>query len=295
MGKQGLSKRKIRQIIALICAIISICVFFAQRLFGTGFDESQDFVKVIDVGQAECILIYSNGYSALIDTGLASTVNDVCEILNECGIEKLDVMLLTHLHNDHTGGVSGILELFSVENLILPELSAYSEGLSAAQLAINTVTKAGGEVHSATQGMNFNIGEFELTVLASYGDMEDENNRSVVTVAKIGDKKFLFTGDAETVVEEALLKEGLDLKCDVFSAGHHGSSTSNSEKFLRAVDPHYAVISVGEGNMYGHPHNEVLATFEYLGVEVLRTDRQGDITFYIENGAISPETEDSYG
>lgn len=292
MARIGFSKRKLRALIAVICAIASLIVYVADRhLNAISFDETQDFVRFIDVGQGECILIYSNGYSALIDTGLASSVNDVCETLSDCGIRKIDVMLITHLHDDHTGGISGILELFEVENLILPEISVSSEGLSSVQLAINEVTKSGGKTHSAVQGMNFAIGEFELTVLASYGKEESENDRSVITVAELDGKRFLFTGDAEKGVEKALLKENLDLKCDVFNAGHHGSSTSNCEELLRAVGPRYTAISVGEDNMYGHPHNEVLADFEYFNIEVFRTDRNGDITFYVDNGKIIPKTE----
>ncbi len=255
------------------------------------FDTSQDFVRILDVGQGDSILIYSNGYSALIDTGIETYANDICEQLDGCKIKTIDVMLISHLHSDHTGGISGICERFNIDNAVLPEISVESEGLGSAELLINTVTKGGGNVYTATQGMNFKIGEFEITVLASFDKMSDENNRSLMVCAQIGNRKFIFTGDAEVKAENALLAEGLDLKCDVFKAGHHGSSTSNSEPFLKAMRPRYVAISVGKDNMYGHPHNEVLADFEALGAEIYRTDRNGDITFYINNGSIKAETE----
>lgn len=279
----------------LLIAIVCVAYFATGGSFNfdktEDFDTSQDFVRVIDVGQGDCILIYSNGYSALIDTGTEESVNNVCAELDSCDIESIDVMLISHLHADHTGGIKGISGFFDVSNVVLPELSVSSEGLGSAQYIINKLTKNGGGVFTAEQGMNFKIGEFELTVLASYGDMADENNRSVMVMAENSGKKFLFTGDAEVKAENALLKEGLNLKCDVFKAGHHGSSTSNSEKLLKLIRPRYTVISAGKDNMYGHPHNEVLSDFENIGAEVLRTDRNGDITFYIDNGKITAKTE----
>ena len=278
-------------LIAVICIVYFLIGGNAITTNGPESDTLKDFVRVLDVGQGDCTLIYSNGYSALIDTGTEASVNDVCAELNDCGIEKIDVMIITHLHTDHTGGIKGISEFFDTENVVLPEISVSSEGLGEAQFIINKVTKDGGGVFTAEQGMNFNIGNFELTVLASYGEMDDENNRSVMIMAKNQDRKFLFTGDAEAKAENALLKEGLNLKCDVFKAGHHGSSTSNSEKLLRELRPRYVAISVGEDNMYNHPHNEVLADIEKIGAKVLRTDKNGSITFYVDNGKISTKCE----
>ena len=279
--------------ILLIAVTLIFCVLIGLffKSAKPQVDTSKDFVKIIDVGQAECILIYSNGQTALIDAGLDSTSGDVAIALQEYGIKELDVLLISHLHSDHSGGVPNLFDIFSVKNLILPELSVNSEGMSHAQFAINAVTKSGGEVFNGIQGMNFEVGEFEVTILASYGEMDDENNRSIVAVAEIDGRKFMFTGDAETKVENRLLNEGLDLDCDVLKVGHHGSSTSSSEKFINAVRPRYAAISCGKDNMYGHPHNEVLAMFERKDISVLRTDIVGDITFYVEDGKISVQTE----
>ena len=287
-------KRLISALAALLLCIVSFLIAFIEEGFGSNaasVDINSDFVRFMDIGQGDCILVYSNGYSALIDTGIEESSAQLCADLKGMGIKTIDAMVISHLHDDHTGGVRVVLDNFKVSNLILPELSVESSELGTAQLAINEVKSSGGEVHSAEQGMNFEIGEFELTVLASYGEMNDENNRSVILVAEIDGVKFFFSGDAEVKAEKQLLTEGLDLKCDVFKAGHHGSSTSNCEELLKAVRPRYVAISVGKDNMYGHPHNEALYSFERIDADVFRTDTDGDITFYIEDGKITPKTE----
>lgn len=297
MSRKVEQDKKIKVIITAAVLIVAVVVAYFTGYKGLEklptrekFDSSQDFIKVIDVGQGESILIYSNGYSALFDVGEAENSADVCSVLSECNIKEIDVIAISHLHTDHIGAIENIMQIFPVNNVILPELSTDSEGMSLAQFAINKVTQNGGEIYNAKQGMNFKIGEFEITVLSAFEGM-DENNSSIIAVAKIGSKKFMFTGDAEKKAEKMLLNEGLNLRCDILSVGHHGSNTSSSADFLNAVRPEYAVISAGKDNMYGHPHNEILSAFENIGSEIFRTDLQGDVTFYFDKDRISVKTE----
>ncbi len=295
MARRRLPKKRLITAfsVLLACFFCFIAVFYEQDLNGTAydFDTDLDFVRFIDVGQGDSILIYSNGYCALIDTGTDKSSYQLCADLMRMKIKSIDVLMLSHLHDDHTGGVKEIVKNFKVCNVILPELSIESKELGTAEFAINEVTSSGGDVYNAKQGMNFKIGEFEITVLAQYGDMADENNRSPFVIAEIEGMKFFFSGDAEVKAEKQLLSEGLNLKADVFKAAHHGSSTSNCEELLRAVRPRYIAISAGENNMYNHPHNEVLSRFERIGAKIFRTDTKGDITFYVNDGKITPETE----
>ena len=286
------SKTKLRKIItAMLCiAVLLFCLISEFKKSSVPADSGEDYVKFIDVGQGDSILIHSNGYSALIDTGATQSENDLCMDLKDGGIERIDVLMLTHLHSDHTGGTRKILENFSVESLILPEISTFSDGLSYAQFAINHLTKLGKSVFTATQGMNFKIGDFTLTVLCCY-DMAEENNRSIVCMAEIYGIKFLLTGDAEKKTENALISDGINVDCDVLKLGHHGSNTSTGEKFLKFSTPSYAVISVGEGNSYGHPHKDVINALNERQIQIFRTDKQGDITFFIENGNLKTVTE----
>lgn len=248
------------------------------------------FVQFIDVGQGDCVLISSNGRTALIDTGTYSSGNNTCIKLNRLGIKQIDIIAISHLHSDHTGGLERVVDNFKVKNLLLPTLSTQSEGLNSALYAINALTKSGGGVYTAVQGMNFNVGEFEITVLAAFED-ENENNRSLMLMAEIQGKKFLFTGDAEKKAERKLLEENLNLDCDVYKSGHHGSNTSNDEEFLRALSPDHVAISVGQDNMYGHPHDEIITRIQDLDAKIYRTDIKGDITFVVNNGEISAKTE----
>lgn len=302
-NKKYKNRCNIRRITAIITAVLCIIVFavafgtsdidlISNAMFGISkFNKTDDFVRIIDVGQGDSILIYSNGYSALIDTGLYGNSAEVCAAIEDCKIGKLDVLLLTHLDSDHTGGLEAVTEIYGADNLILPEISVESEGIGEARLAIKNIAENGGNIYTAVQGMNFKIGEFELTVLGAFPDMKSENNRSVITAAEIDGKRFLFMGDIEAEAEKALLKENLNLKAEVLKVGHHGSSTSSKEDFIKAVRPHYAAISVGRDNLFGHPHSETLSVLEYVGARIYRTDLDGDISFYIENEKIIPKTE----
>lgn len=296
--RKSFSKAAVSFISTALILCFVVLAFFANGqgdiitdfLGFNSFDSEQDFVRILDVGQGDSILIYSNGYSALIDTATEEYGGDICEELALCGINRLDVLALTHLDSDHSGGVNSIVANYKISNLILPELSVESEGITKAELAINAVTQCGGQIYTAVQGMNFTVGEFTVTVLAAFDKMASENNRSVIVMAEIDGKKFLLTGDMESEAEVALLKENLDLSCDVLKVAHHGSSSSSTEAFLAVASPKFAAISVG-ANSYGHPTEKVLARLSNVGAEILRTDQSGNITFNVSNGEITVTCE----
>lgn len=300
--RQMKNNKRIKYIVAatLLASAIFITAFsggvFGERLQQVfnpeaAFDTSVDFVKITDVGQADSILIYSNGCSALIDVGTEDSAADILEDLDSAQIKRIDALIVTHLHTDHAGGLPELARLRKIDNLIIPELNDDAEAASLVKTAKQTVTANGGNAYTAVQGMNFKIGEFTVTVLAYYEDMEDENNKSVIVMAELDGIKFLFTGDAEAKAEQALIDEGLNIDCDVLKVGHHGSSSSSTKEFLNKTTPEYAAISVGKNNIYSHPSESVVSALENCGAQVLRTDTDGDITFYVENGKIKTETE----
>lgn len=296
------SKRKIAVSATTALTLAIFIIAFANKLFGDkfrstlapaapDFDKTQDFVKIMDVGQADAALIYSNGCSAVIDAGLTSSADDISADLKGADINDIDALLITHLHMDHAGALAKIAMSFPIDNLIIPNRDSSAEAMPTVNEAEKRVVAEKGKVFTATEGMNFNIGEFEVTLLAYFPDATKENDRSVITMAKIGNRKFLFTGDAEKATEADVLAEKLNIDCDVLKVGHHGSNSSSTAAFLKAASPKYAAISVGKDNMYSHPSNKTIVALKNCGAEVYRTDKNGDISFYVENGNIRVETE----
>ena len=296
------SKRKIAVSATTALTLAIFIIAFANKLFGDkfrstlapaapDFDKTQDFVKIMDVGQADAALIYSNGCSAVIDAGLTSSADDISADLKCAEIKDIDALLITHLHMDHAGALAKIAMSFPIDNLIIPNRDSSAEAMPTVNEAEKRVVAEKGKVFTATEGMNFNIGEFEVTLLAYFPDATKENDRSIITMAKIGNRKFLFTGDAEKATEADVLAEKLNIDCDVLKVGHHGSNSSSTTAFLKAASPKYAAISVGKDNMYSHPSNKTIVALKNCGAEVYRTDKNGDISFYVENGNIRVETE----
>ena len=301
--KNGELKRYIRiALIALACVIAFLSVFgenfgfrwskiFKITGLSSEIADGEDFVKFLDVGQGDSILIYSNGQTALIDTGTEESALDICRELNKLDIDKIDVLLETHLHMDHIGGIEKVVSRFEIGNLILPDLTSDSEGYPAANAAKKSVLKTEGAVYTATPGMYINIGDFEITVLAYYADKSEENDRSIVCMAKIGEIKFLFPGDAQESTEKEMIKDDIDFDCDVLKVGHHGSKTSSCDEFISVATPEYAVISVGSNNQYSHPNKDIVEALKDSGAEIYRTNNQGSITFHIDEGEINVDTE----
>ncbi|MBQ3817227.1 MAG: MBL fold metallo-hydrolase [Clostridia bacterium] len=301
-------KRLINQfaIISIIAIIFAVTLlFFSLKNVNGAFKRSifgylsrgeelhpdADFIEFLDVGQGDSILIYSNGQSALIDTGTEKSGIDICRELGKLSIKEIDVVLETHLHMDHVGGIERIVNRFNIRNLILPDLNTNSEGFPAAKAAKETVLKSDGAVYTAVSGMNFNIGEFEITVIAYYPEKEEENDRSIICMAKKGDIRFLLTADAERAAEFQMIEDNIDFGCDVLKVAHHGSKTSTCKEFLYAAKPKYAVISVGSSNDFSHPNKGVLKTLKGFACKVYRTDKQGNIVFDITSGEMKITTE----
>ena len=201
------------------------------------------------------------------------------------GVDELDALIISHSHDDHAGGAEYLLKNFEVENIVVPEFAS-DEKVTDLNKAMGA---SGAEIYTADEGMIIEIGDFDLTVLYSDNTDEDINNRSIIVMAEAFGKKFLFTGDAETQVENNLIKENINFDCDVLKVGHHGSRTSSSQKFLKVATPEYALISVGADNSYGHPNKEVVERLEEIGAKVYRTDYEGDIVLSLVNGELIRE------
>jgi competence protein ComEC len=232
-------------------------------------------VHFINVGQGDSILIQVNNKNLLIDSGPNKSEDKLKKYLKKLNISKFDYIIATHPHEDHIGNMSYIINNFDVLNFYAPKVENSTkafetmvESLIRKDLKIK-VLKA--NIKSIDLGKNIVVDVFS-PFSNSY---EDLNNYSPIVKISYGNTSFLFTGDAEELSENEVLNAGFDLKCDVLKIGHHGSSSSTSEKFLKASNPSIAVISVGEDNTYGHPTDTVLSRLKET--KIYRTDINGNI------------------
>ena len=292
-----IDKKKIITVItAVLCIVVfTILLFYvrAPHLFSSANDGvtvnfDDDFIKFMDVGQGDGAIIYSNGYCAVIDMGEAIASNDVLADLSRLNVKQIDMLIVSHYHSDHIGGFSDVSKKYKIKNMVGPKL-VESNSL-AGKSAKEKVIKQGGKFYEGIFGLNFNVGEFKITLLG-YCDSDNENDRSIYLMAEIDGVKFLFTGDGETLAEKELLKRTKDIDCDILKVAHHGSKKSSGYEFLKYAKPEYAVVSSGVDNDYGHPHIETMTALEKLKTKIYRTDTKGDITFYIDDGKIDIKTE----
>lgn len=260
----------------------------------SGSAEAQ--VYFIDVGQgdSELIRLKDSEIDILIDAGTRSTKQELADYLKELGVDDIDILIGTHPHEDHIGGMAKIIEEFPIGTLYLPETSdemtpttkTYESLLDAAESKNVTVrTASAGDVLLEQGNTSFKV------LSPSHTDYDNLNDYSIVTRLKVGDTAFLFQGDAETPVEEEILDSGADVSCDVIKLGHHGSSTSSSRAYLEAANPSAAVISCGVGNEYGHPHRETMDLLEKLSITPYRTDTQKTLLAETDGKTIVWQTE----
>jgi len=248
--------------------------------------EAQMTVKILDVGQGDAILIETGEQTVLVDTSDVDERDKLRAELKECGVTKLDKVVLTHPHADHIGGMDLLLKEFKVGEVYdngmastsqiyiryMKELKA--QGISRKGLVAGDTLDLGGSA-------SFRV-LFPTAALVKEGKTKgykhDPNNESIVGELIMGSFKMMFTGDAESPVEKEIIAAGGDLKCQVLKSGHHGSKTSSSEEWLKAVSPEVAVIPCGEGNDYGHPHDQTMKKYRKHSLRIYETDKNGMIT-----------------
>lgn len=235
--------------------------------------ESTFSVHFIDVGQADAALIECDGHYMLIDGGNKADSNVIYSVLKNEGVEKLDIVVGTHAHEDHIGGIPGAFN-YTTADITLCPVTAYDS--NAFDDFAKYADQNGGGITVPSVGDAYQLGSATVSVLGVNSE-DDTNNSSIVLMITYGETSFLFTGDAEREAEEVILNSGVDLSAAVLKVGHHGSETSTSYPFLREVMPQYAIISVGTDNSYGHPTEECLSKLRDADVTVYRTDLQGDI------------------
>ena len=260
----------------------------AQATGNTGIAQAGTLtVTWLDVGQGDAAVIQCGGQSMLIDGGKPEKSSYIYAWLQQHGLSYLDVIVATHVDADHIGGLSGALNYASVGTAYCPETTGTTETF---QSFVKYLAQRGKQITGPTAGETFALGGAQIQILGPLHRAEDSNDNSIVLKVSFGATSFLFTGDAERAEEQDLLNSGVNLLSTVLKVGHHGSDTSTSYPFLRAVAPQYAVISVGAGNSYGHPTEAVLSRLRDAGVTTFRTDMQGEITAVSDGQTINFST-----
>ena len=238
---------------------------------------SEISVHFIDVGQADSIFIDYGDVDILIDGGNNDDGELVVNYLKSLGTDDLELMVATHPHEDHIGGLDTVIYNFDVEKIIKPALSENTKTNRDFEEAISSKNIP---VTNPDQGEVIEFGDLKLIILSDKTKRYTEtNNYSIVLKMVYGDTAFLFTGDAEAEAEHDILESGLDIKADVLKVGHHGSATSTTANFLRKVSPDYAVISVGNDNRYGHPDPIIINRLNLHDVATMQTNEMGTIIF----------------
>lgn len=270
-----------RRTIFIIAVIICLLAYLPQLAPEEPIPDRAEgtlMVEFLDVEQGDSALIHlPNGETMLIDAGERDQGEHVVATLQEQGITRLDYVIGTHPHTDHIGGLQEVIESFDIGEIYMPKKLHTTKTFENLLLAIRD---KGLSVTSAKAGATVleDEGLFATFVAPQDTDYEELNDYSAVLRLTFGETSFLFTGDAEAVSEHEMLNSGRSLSADVLKVGHHGSTTSNTVAFLKAVSPTHAVISCGADNDYGHPHKQILKRLTALKATVWRTDEQGKIT-----------------
>lgn len=243
--------------------------------FPDGLEHISDTMEVhfIDVGQADCsLLLLPTGQTMLIDAGNNDDASIIRPYFDKLGIKKIDYVIGTHPHEDHIGALDYVIKRYEIGKVFMPD--AANDTKSYRDLTKALSNKGIESVITAAPMVLYDDGTLKMEVVAPVKVYEDLNNTSIVLRITYKNASFLFTGDAEEESEKDITA---DVASDVLSVGHHGSSTSTSDRFLKRVDPMYAVISCGEGNDYGHPHYETLEKLKNDDITTYRTDIDGTL------------------
>lgn len=292
--------KKFIVLLMALCLLLGGCMVVVEVPQTTAEPVSGEglYVHFIDVGQADCALLECDGEFMLIDGGNRDDGQLVVSYLQQQGVEELAAVVCTHAHEDHVGGLPSVLAVYPTNAVYAPTKTYASNVYDDFMYYADQQRQ---DVQLPAPGTVLQLGQARLTVLGPTKTYAETNDTSIILRVDYGESSFLFTGDMEVAAENDMLDfweetgNGDIVNVDVLKVGHHGSDTSTGYRFLNAVDPEYGVISVGEGNTYGHPHEEPMSRLNQAGVTLLRTDEMGTIVAYTDGTEVSFTWEDQTG
>ncbi len=268
-------------VLLLLCLLLSSCQSKHDQADTLQF-------CFLDVGQGDSLLLRTPDGDVLIDAGTEESEELLCLRLEELGVKRLRLVVLTHGDNDHIGGADEVLSRFAVDALWLN--GAPLEGESGERLSAVLAEKRLAP-EAVLAGRSLQVGGAVITALTPFaGNVADGNAGSIVLKIGYGACAAILSGDADTALEKQLVSRyGRSvLDCTLYKVGHHGSAYSSDRVFLNMMTPDYAVISCGAANLMGHPSGEALARLRAVGAEVLRTDLEGEICFTCDGEVLKP-------
>jgi competence protein ComEC len=239
-------------------------------------------VHFLDVGQGDAALILTPEMSVLIDSGESSYADTVIDYIRRMGVTRLDLIIATHPHADHIGGMAKIIEVIGAEKLIMPDKP---HNTNTYLRMLDAIEDNGVKSEYAVAGQVIELDNCIIEIISPAQDFDSINDMSVMARLVHGGNRFLFTGDMEKAAEDDVLDRRIDISANVLKVSHHGSRTSSQRRFLEAVrrgipqDSRYAIVSVSNPSPHNHPHSEVVGRLETNGFTILQTSELGNIVF----------------
>lgn len=292
--------KKSHRFILVICILLVVFSGCSKPSTNAASETSKTIVEkkssfsvcFIDVGQGDSALIECDGKYMLIDGGDKAAGDKVHDVLSNKGVNQLEILAISHYHQDHIGGLQKALIGISKIQKTISNRPYWDKNNDYLYLD-DYLTQFGSKIDIPSIGDIFNLGSATIEVL----DVSDaEPNDSLVLMITYGDTKFLFTGDIEEKAEKRIIdlyanEDDEPYAIDVIKMPHHGSwQNQNLVRLFWVFDPEYAVISVGDYNTYGHPHQETMVLLAQAGTKVYQTNTDGDITFTSDGKSITVET-----
>ena len=266
--KKSLRKRA-ALFLSVLAALFVLCVMLHRTLATSGLG-----VEVVDVGQGQSVLLLSRQSAAAVDCGGYNAGNALADAMYDAVEGTLDVVVLTHFDSDHMDGLEQLFRRAEVRKLVVPDVEDDSGGRAQVEGLCRSHDVP---LRAISEDETLTIVEMNLRLMAMTGEGAD-NDTGLAVLAEKEDYSVLITGDMNEEAELELLRRESLGQVNVLVAGHHGSRTSSGEDFLKQIQPETAVISCGEGNRYGHPHQETLERLEAAHCQVRRTDREGRVS-----------------
>ncbi len=270
-------------IIILIIIILSISLIY----FILFLNKHERLLKIsfLDIGQGDAMLIQTPfQQNILIDGGDGEQIIQRLSEELSWWDNTIDLMILTHPHSDHVGGLIKVLQNYKVKQILYtgavhntPDYLAWLRLIKKQRIFLKIINHP--QIIKLGTNLNLDI-IYPQRQLDIDSNLQHLNNTSIVAKLIYKQKSFLFTGDAEQEVEDVLLSTGINLRADVLKIGHHGSDTSTTNNFLQAVSPSYAIIEVGQNNPFHHPSPRIIRRLERKAIKLFRTDQDKTIHIF---------------